>query len=570
MPTSLYAAGFNAWSQLIFPSPHLSSRDEQIEPDEPDDISTFTKVLVCENPISHIQAFTACTSVRTGDKTFIAGYCSTKFRDLLENPKREPNEPYIPHVAFGADDSVVLSIQEAICSFPPDFKSTDYPKTHSSSGFSSQHPSHNTSSSSSSSSNQTTNTITSPRTTANPNAPSPALTPASPSLSKKPGRKFQTYPMPLPPSQILSHNAGFVALLPPAPPPPSQTPSSPQSSTTNQDQSQSLDPPSAPLESASSTVLTWGDPRYPACLARDPSSSFFPPPPTNYYSSPAAEPTYYPPPHHELLLPSSPPRTLPTRIPLSGPAAHPAPSPYLANLPTGPVVKIATSGSSYCPPGEDGAGGGGYVCGALAQGGDLYLWGGHAASPPSSYLLSSLLGPSAAVVSVPEPVVLAVAAPGKEEEEEEGGNDGERSIAKGCENDDVHHERRDKNNNNNNNKHPRGRFHQEQELLDLDIADFALGAGHLIVLSAAGDVYVVGANGSGQLGVGLPAAPGRGRKAGEWEKKTPGVRAWRKVDLSSLTGDDLKGKKITGVAAGPRSSFIIVDDGEGEEEGMSG
>ncbi|KAI2632048.1 RCC1/BLIP-II [Hypoxylon sp. NC1633] len=69
-----------------------------------------------------------------------------------------------------------------------------------------------------------------------------------------------------------------------------------------------------------------------------------------------------------------------------------------------------------------------------------------------------------------------------------------------------------------------------------DIADCGVGESHLIVLSSGGDVYVIGNNTNGQLGLPLDEA-----------------RLWMKVPLR--IGE---GYAICGVEAGQRTSFILT------------
>ncbi|KAG5930093.1 hypothetical protein E4U53_002306 [Claviceps sorghi] len=73
----------------------------------------------------------------------------------------------------------------------------------------------------------------------------------------------------------------------------------------------------------------------------------------------------------------------------------------------------------------------------------------------------------------------------------------------------------------------------------LDVQDFALGDSHAIALTTDGDVYVIGANHNGQLGLGQP----RDYTAQEWTC----------VKLNLPTSHH-----VVGVAAGPRSSFIVT------------
>lgn len=69
-----------------------------------------------------------------------------------------------------------------------------------------------------------------------------------------------------------------------------------------------------------------------------------------------------------------------------------------------------------------------------------------------------------------------------------------------------------------------------------DILDVAVGESHVIVLTTDHEVYAIGANDSGQLGSAVASAT-----------------VWTRVDLSLR-----ERRRIIGVAAGPRSSFILV------------
>ncbi|ROW06516.1 hypothetical protein VMCG_04358 [Cytospora schulzeri] len=71
-----------------------------------------------------------------------------------------------------------------------------------------------------------------------------------------------------------------------------------------------------------------------------------------------------------------------------------------------------------------------------------------------------------------------------------------------------------------------------------DIADVAIGESHLVVLTVDGDVFVIGDNTNGQLGL-----PDRS------------VVSWTQVKLD-LQG----GRRAVGVAAGPKSTLIIVQE----------
>lgn len=74
---------------------------------------------------------------------------------------------------------------------------------------------------------------------------------------------------------------------------------------------------------------------------------------------------------------------------------------------------------------------------------------------------------------------------------------------------------------------------------DIDIDDVAVGESHAIVLADNGSVYVIGGNENGQLGLGLPFS----------ER----AQSWTRVDL-----DPGPGYRVVRVAAGPRTSFILV------------
>lgn len=165
-----------------------------------------------------------------------------------------------------------------------------------------------------------------------------------------------------------------------------------------------------------STVLSTSDPRFSSCLGRPPS-------------------------------PSSPP-------------SIPHPIPDLLDLPTGPVVKIASSSS-------------GYVLAALTAGGDLYAWG-HSGRAAAAGLGG--LGVTGEVT----PVVVE----------------------------------------------------------EYDVADVAVGEGHVVVLTTTGEAFGIGSNGSGQLGL------------GEVER----VEEWTRIGGDVVSG----GKEVVGVVAGERSTFLVV------------
>ncbi|KAK3293476.1 regulator of chromosome condensation 1/beta-lactamase-inhibitor protein II [Chaetomium fimeti] len=80
---------------------------------------------------------------------------------------------------------------------------------------------------------------------------------------------------------------------------------------------------------------------------------------------------------------------------------------------------------------------------------------------------------------------------------------------------------------------------------DKDILDVAVGESHMLVLTTDAEVYVVGDNTNGQLGL-----PG-----------TDSTTSWTRIDLASVLG---AGETVTGVVAGPRNSFLIAQRQSGE------
>ncbi|UNI16096.1 hypothetical protein JDV02_002567 [Purpureocillium takamizusanense] len=69
-----------------------------------------------------------------------------------------------------------------------------------------------------------------------------------------------------------------------------------------------------------------------------------------------------------------------------------------------------------------------------------------------------------------------------------------------------------------------------------DVLDVALGDSHAMVLTVDGSVYVVGSNSNGQLGLGSTVKR---------------VESWTRLSISEE-------HQVSGVAAGPRSSFILT------------
>lgn len=76
-----------------------------------------------------------------------------------------------------------------------------------------------------------------------------------------------------------------------------------------------------------------------------------------------------------------------------------------------------------------------------------------------------------------------------------------------------------------------------------DILDFGIGENHMIVLTTEGELYVIGENGNGQLGLG--------------EKEKGRCEEWRLVNMRFGEGS---GKRCVGVWAGYKCSFVIVED----------
>ncbi|KAI3317474.1 regulator of chromosome condensation 1/beta-lactamase-inhibitor protein II [Xylariaceae sp. AK1471] len=74
------------------------------------------------------------------------------------------------------------------------------------------------------------------------------------------------------------------------------------------------------------------------------------------------------------------------------------------------------------------------------------------------------------------------------------------------------------------------------DVVDNDILDFSVGEAHVIALTSDGDVYIIGENTNGQLGLPL--------------EKTA---VWIKVPISLTTGT-----AVVGVKAGHRNSFVVT------------
>lgn len=69
-----------------------------------------------------------------------------------------------------------------------------------------------------------------------------------------------------------------------------------------------------------------------------------------------------------------------------------------------------------------------------------------------------------------------------------------------------------------------------------DILDVGVGDAHLVALTTDGQVFVIGDNGSGQLGLDVESAA-----------------CWTRVDVG--LGED---RRVAGVDAGPKNSFVMV------------
>jgi len=84
---------------------------------------------------------------------------------------------------------------------------------------------------------------------------------------------------------------------------------------------------------------------------------------------------------------------------------------------------------------------------------------------------------------------------------------------------------------------------------EFDFSDVGVGFRHVIVLTTDQRVFVVGANGNGQLGLG--------------DRYTEEVLAdtWKEVDLASLRFGKvapLEKVEVVGVAAGENASFVTL------------
>ncbi|CAD6442525.1 3a800312-28ac-4f89-b76f-8c28b81778ec [Sclerotinia trifoliorum] len=163
------------------------------------------------------------------------------------------------------------------------------------------------------------------------------------------------------------------------------------------------------------------------------------------------------------------------------PASHPTHIQSLTSLPTGPIQKLSSSGP---------------LTAALTSGHDLYIWGRTntpsiipelSFPPPSSSLSQSSHSSSPSPSNNYDPIPL-----------------------------DIH---------------------------GADILDFSIGENHMLVLTTEGEVYVIGENGNGQLGLG--------------EEEKGRCEEWRLVGLDFGEGSR---KRCVGVWAGYKCSFVFVED----------
>jgi len=75
---------------------------------------------------------------------------------------------------------------------------------------------------------------------------------------------------------------------------------------------------------------------------------------------------------------------------------------------------------------------------------------------------------------------------------------------------------------------------------EADVQDVAVGDSHMVVLTDQGEVFGIGDNENGQLGLG---------------REQPWAKSWTRIPLP-LGGRS----RVSRVAAGPRSSFLIVQE----------
>ncbi|OIW27395.1 RCC1/BLIP-II protein [Coniochaeta ligniaria NRRL 30616] len=80
--TELHAAGFNAWSQVLF-------KPKSRRPEEPKDLAVFTRVLSSlTNDFRDVESHLSYTLVTTSSETLIAGTIPREQKELFSLPKR--------------------------------------------------------------------------------------------------------------------------------------------------------------------------------------------------------------------------------------------------------------------------------------------------------------------------------------------------------------------------------------------------------------------------------------------------------------------------------------------------
>ncbi|KAK4214449.1 regulator of chromosome condensation 1/beta-lactamase-inhibitor protein II [Rhypophila decipiens] len=191
------------------------------------------------------------------------------------------------------------------------------------------------------------------------------------------------------------------------------------------------------------------------------------------------------------------------------PADQPSPITHLESPPTGKITKVATG----C--------GTGTILAALTKGNDLYAWGQSPRTEPcrrspSISSCSISISPSSSSLSSPAATAARTETKPNTSSRREGAVLSSLNLT------------------------------ADPTPVDVadwkDIADFAIGERHLLALTTEGELFVVGDNSNGQLG--LP----------DVEQSTD---VWTKVEIDD---DRIKSREavITGVVAGPRNSFVMI------------
>ncbi|KAM7217760.1 Regulator of chromosome condensation 1/beta-lactamase-inhibitor protein II [Rhypophila decipiens] len=185
------------------------------------------------------------------------------------------------------------------------------------------------------------------------------------------------------------------------------------------------------------------------------------------------------------------------------PTEKPSPVTHLESPPTGKITKIATGSGT------------GTILAALTKGNDLYAWGQSPRTEPCRR--SPSISPCSVSISSSSSSLSA-----RTETKPSTGSSSEGAVLSSL------------------------NLTADPTPVDVadwkDIADFAIGERHLLALTTEGELFVIGDNSNGQLG--LP----------DVEQSTD---VWTKVEID----DDrikLREAVITGVVAGPRNSFVII------------